>query len=167
MEINDHLQDVLEYAKKMELDGKKRYEEEIEKTENVGLKNILKMLVEAEQNHFEIFEGMQKDMKISVLHTSFGEIKNIFQKMKESGEMIVSSDDHAEFYKKVKEIEEKSEKFYRDEAEKTDDDEVMQVLNEVADEEHRHVILMDNLIEYASKPQQWVENAEFNQMEEY
>jgi len=167
MEINDHLNDVFEYAKKMEMDGKKMYEEELAKTENEGIKNILRMLVDAEDNHFEIFDNMQKKQKTPVKHMSLKEVKNIFQEMKDSGEEVVCSHDHLEFYQKLKNVEEETEKFYRDEADKAEDADVKEVLNEIADEEHRHVILMDNLAEFAKKPQQWVEHAEFNHMEEY
>lgn len=167
MKIDHHLKDVFEFAKQMELDGKGLYERELKHTTDPGLQNILQMLIKAEQNHYEIFDNMQKGKKVKIVKTDFGKVKNIFQKMQDSGQVTVQSKDHAKFYEKLHAIEEKAEKFYRKEAENTSDEEVKKALLEIADEEHRHVVLMANMKKFVSRPKQWVEDAEFNHMDEY
>ena len=167
MEVKDHLTEVFEFAKKMELDGKAKYEEELAKTEDPGLKSILKMLIDAEVNHYEVFDAMQQKHSKEVIHTSLKDVKNIFQEIKEKGEKIITSEEHADFYLKAKEIEEKAEETYRKEAQACEDEEVKKILIEIADEEHRHVILMQSLHEMVLNPNQWVENAEFNEINDF
>jgi hypothetical protein len=37
----------------------------------------------------------------------------------------------------------------------------------LADEEKKHMILMENLIEFVSRPDTWLENAEWYHLDEY
>lgn len=41
-----------------------------------------------------------------------------------------------------------------------------QTINEL-EEEKKHYFLLDNIIEFVSRPEQWLENAEFYHLEEY
>ena len=43
------IKEIIEFAKQAELDGKALYEQELAKTEDPGLRKILKMLIEAEE----------------------------------------------------------------------------------------------------------------------
>jgi len=167
MELTPKLIDVFEFAKKMELDGKEMYLAEIGNTVNPGIKNILHMLVKAEENHYEIFSAMQAKKKKEVIHTDFGKIKNIFEQMAEKGETLFGIESHRDFYMKALKIEEETEEFYRTNAERCDDEEVKQVLKEIADEEHRHAVLLNAFVEMTQNPVQWVENAEFNHLDDY
>lgn len=170
MKIAEKFTEVFEHAKQMEIDGKTLYEEELAKTDSAGLKKILEMLIKAEENHYEIFCALQLKHKVPVIKTSIPEIKTIFSNMKESGEEIVTSAEHSDFYEKVKEIEIKSETYFRKNAESAKQegyDKLAEIFTDLADEEHRHVILMEGLLEMTRNPQQWVEDAEWNNMEEY
>lgn len=165
MKLTSHLKDVFEFAKKMEIDGRKLYETELKKTDDPGLKSILRMLIEAEKNHYEIFDAMQNQKSEPVIKTSLAKVKNVFQKMSKQPGLIVK--DHSEFYKKIQKIEEDTEAFYRKEAAATTEPEAKQALLQIADEEHRHVILVATLTEFVSHPQTWIENAEFNKLKDY
>lgn len=159
---------VFEYAKKMELDGKALYEGELAKTENEGLKTILRMLAKAEQNHYDIFDAMEKSKTPEALKpVSFTEIKNIYQQMKEKGDYFNIKASQAEFYEKALGIEEKTEEFYRSEAAKTGDSKVKDLLLLVADEEHRHVKLMSAMFHMVNRPNEWLTNAEWTNLDEY
>ena len=50
---------IFDYAMQMEKDGEVYYREIAEKTSNKGVRNILKMLADAELMHYEIFEKMR------------------------------------------------------------------------------------------------------------
>jgi len=41
------------------------------------------------------------------------------------------------------------------------------LIHRIAKEEKRHAVVLENIIEMILRPEQWVENAEFNHMEEY
>lgn len=166
MDIDEQLNQVFEKAKQIEIDGKKLYEEEMAKTDDEGLKNILKMLAEAEQNHYDVIVGLQNDTVKEVKPTSLAKIKNVFEEYKKEGKSIITTTDHAEFYKKVQKLEEMSEKIYRDEANRATNPDIKKVLNDLADEEHRHEILMENFVAMCTNPKQWVEDAEFSHISE-
>lgn len=167
MELNDHLMEVFEIAKKNEIDGKELYLEELEKTEDPGLKRILQMLADAEQDHYDIFVKLQKSFDVEVKPTSMEDIKTMFKEIKESGTKIITSDDHAEFYKKVQGIEEDASAAYKKEANATDDPKLKYIFSELAAEENRHATLMGSFYELCKNPENWVENAEFNHFSDF
>ena len=69
---------------KMEKDSENYYRELVDKTEDVGLQNILKMLVNDEVKHYHIIEQMMKtDVSAELAETDILEnAKNIFIKIK-------------------------------------------------------------------------------------
>jgi rubrerythrin len=161
------MEDIFEFAKQMELDGKAMYEEEAAKVNNPGLKKILLMLAEEEQKHYDLFDAMKNSGDLGVLPSiSMSAIKNVFQEIKDSGEKIELPENETEFYKKALEIEQKSEQFYRSEAAKQSGN-VQETMIKIAEEEHRHAILMENMIQFVNRPNEWVEHAEFNHIEDY
>ncbi|MBU0615021.1 MAG: ferritin family protein [Nanoarchaeota archaeon] len=162
------MEDIFEYAKKMELDGIEMYTKQAAKTKLPGIKKVLMVLIEEEQKHYEIFDAMQKNGEFNVTKIfSLDNVKNVFQQMKDSGEGFDASGDEIAFYKKALEIEQKSEAFYRAQAMNQVDPAKKEALNSIADEEHRHGIFMDNMVHFLSQPKHWVENAEFNHMQDY
>jgi hypothetical protein len=42
-----------------------------------------------------------------------------------------------------------------------------ELLNRIADEENRHYFLLDHMIEFIGRPQTWIEDAEFNHLQDY
>lgn len=157
--------DIFETAKQMEQDGIKRYEEELTKTQDEGLKSILQMLIEQEKKHYNLFDSMQKKSSVEFKKDEFKNVKNVFQQMKEKGDTLPK--DHVEFYKKAMEIEKESEKMYKQLAEQQDDEGSTKVILSIADEEHKHAVLIQNIIDILENADAWVEDAEFNHMTEY
>jgi len=166
MENNQEIKEIIEYAKKMELDGKSLYEEELEKTKDEGIKNILKMLIQAEKNHYEIFCNLEKNIITEIIKTDFSKIKTLFQEIKESDTNITDAKNHLEFYEKVLQLEIASENYYRQKAEIQKDEDAKKLLIDIAKEEKNHVILMEEFVKMCSNPQSWVEDAEFNYLED-
>ena len=41
------------------------------------------------------------------------------------------------------------------------------LLLKLAEEEKKHMFLLENLVEFVSRPETWIENAEFNHLVEY
>lgn len=156
---------IFEFAKKMELDGKHRYEQQYVVEENQGIKEILKLLISQEQEHYVALDSLEKSGKYdNYKKASFAGVKTIFEEMKEELDKI--SKDNVKFYKTILEIEKKSEEFYRQYAE-NHDGQVKEILLKLAEEEHNHVIIINNIIDFINKPNTWVEDAEFNHMGYY
>ena len=70
-------------------------------------------------------------------------------------------------YKKAREIEELSVKFYQEKSAEVDDPARKRILERLAAEEERHFFLMENLVRMLGQPYTWLENAEFVKLDRY
>jgi len=160
---------IYKYAMKMEKDSENYYRELANKTGDVGLRNILKMLANDEVKHYKIIEQMMKtDVSAELAETDILEnAKNIFIKIK--GKDLVFDFDlpQINFYRKAREMEEKSYKFYIEMGDKAEIESQRKIFLKLAGEEKKHMFLLENLVEFVSRPETWIENAEFNHLDEY
>ena len=160
---------IYKYALQLEKDSENYYNKLISKTDDVGLKTILKMLADEEAKHFSIVEQMMKTntypeyVETNILKNA----KNIFMKIK--GKKLEFSFDltQADFYRKAQEIEEKSHQHYLEMSGKVEDKAQKNLLLKLAEEEKKHMFLLENLVEFVSRPDTWIEDAEFNHLDEY
>ncbi len=159
---------VYEYAMNVERDGERYYRELASKTDDVGLQSILNMLAEEEVKHYVIFEKMSKNLIIPTQAKVdiFKHTQNIFQKMKNENQLPSFTNDQIELYKSAFRSEESSYKFYTEKALMLEEGEQKNAFLRIAEEERQHMVLIENLIEYISAPEAWIENAEFNHLSE-
>jgi rubrerythrin len=160
---------IYQYALQLEKDSENYYRELAQKTENIGLQNILKMLAEEEVKHYKIIEQMMKGEASPELAETdlLKKTKNIFMKIK--GKEIVFKFDLAQvdFYRKAQEFEEKSYKHYKEMSDKVEIELQKKILIKLAEEEKKHLFLLENVVEFLSRPETWIENAEFNHLDDY
>lgn len=159
---------IFEYAMNMEKDGENYYRELAQGTEDKGLKNILNMLADDEVKHYKIFNEMNKNEKPEMIQTQvLTRAKNIFSQLKEENATFDHDMPQKELYEKAQQVERRSHEFYEEKAKEVEDPHHKELLLSIAGEEKRHYFLLENIIQYISRPQQWVENAEFHHLEEY
>lgn len=160
---------IYKYAMKMEKDGESYYSELASKTDDAGLRNILRMLANDEAKHYNIIEQMIKtDVNAELAETGIlKNAKNIFIKIK--GKNLVFDFDLSQinFYRKAQEIEEKSYKFFIKMSDKVEIESQRKIFLKLAGEEKKHMFLLENLVEFVSRPETWIENAEFNHLDNY
>lgn len=158
--------DIYDYAMKMEKDGEGYYHELQGRTTNRGLKTILGMLIDAEVRHYRLFQNMKLHQKVSVPDDPLlAEVKNIFQRMKEQKDLDVDVS-QKDLYRKAQDIEVASRAFYLEQAGKVQDPSQKEAFEKIAAEEQRHYIVIENILNFISKPETWLENAEWYEMEE-
>lgn len=162
---------IFEHCMQMELDGKTYYEESAEKVSSPELKRILLELASDEQKHYNIFKAMRDGVKAEYVESEatkiFTSVKNVFQKLKEENQQHEFAEDAKAIWEHARQVEKDSEAFYREKAEEIDDENNAKILHRIADEEHRHWVTMDNVIAFLDRPQTWLEDAEWNHLEEY
>ena len=160
---------IYEFAKQMEKDGENYYRELGAKAQHDGVKIIFDLLANEEVKHFNILDQLSKNIENAELvdTTILNDAKNIFIEMKEGGQIPESSITEADLYKKAVEIEEKSVQFYEEKANEVENEAHKQILKRMAEEEKKHKFLMLSLVEFITRPQTWVENAEFHKLDEY
>ena len=160
---------IYQYAMKLEKDSENYYNRLMSKTNDVGLQTILKMLADEEVRHFNIVKKMMK----TDTYPEFAETdilknaKSIFLKIK--GKKLVFNFDlvQTDFYRKAQEFEEKSHKHYLEMSKKVEGEAQKNLLLKLAEEEKKHMFLLENLVEFVSRPETWIEDAEFNHLDEY
>lgn len=157
---------IYEFAMQMEKDGENFYRNLASKVSNLGLQNILNMLAEDEVKHYDIFSRLSMDQDADLSETEvLARTKNIFRQMSDS-----PLDPHlgeTELYRQAQKLEEKSERFYREKAEQVKETGAKELLLKIAAEERKHYFLLENIINFVSRPKTWLENAEFNHLDEY
>jgi len=158
--------DIFDFAMKMEKDGEDFYRELAVKTPNKGLKNIFTMLANAEVVHYQIFHRMKEREKVTVAPAQIlSGVKNVFEEMKEKRDDRVDVN-QIEWYRKAQEIEKSSKDFYLKQAGAVQDREQKEIFLKIAGEEEKHFRILEQIIDFVSRPQSWLENAEWFRMED-
>ena len=158
---------IYDFAMQMEKDGETYYRELAGKCGNKGLTNILNMLADEEVKHYEIIKRM-KSKTPKIADTKILEnVKNVFAKMKDQKEGFNFNASQKEFYRKAQELEKQSEDFYASKSKETEEKDKKESFTKLAEEEKRHFVILDNIIEFIARPESWLEDAEFNHLEEY
>ncbi len=160
---------ILEFAMQMEKDGEAYYRELAEKAGNAGLATILNALADEEVKHYNIFNAMNTGSRAEfTTSTLLTDVKNIFLEMKDKGEKTFDFEKEAkEHYLKAQELEKKSEDFYLEKMEEVDDEHQKSLLKKIAAEEHHHYNVLGNMIELVQRPDTWLEDAEWRNLDEY
>ena len=157
---------IIEYAMKMEKDGEDYYRQLAQQTGNSGLKTILTMLADEEVKHYNVLEKI-KSQKTQIAESGIlTDAKNIFAQIKESGENFDFDINQADLYKKARDIEKKSQDFYAEKAGEVTEESQKELFLKLVVEEKKHYVLLDNIIDFISRPEQWLENAEFFHLED-
>ncbi|MHC4594919.1 MAG: ferritin family protein [Planctomycetota bacterium] len=158
---------IFEYAMQMEKDGEDYYRQLAQQTANKGIRTILTMLADEEVKHYNAVEKMKTE-KPQITETKIlTDAKNVFVQIKESGGGFDFDIRQTELYKRAQDIEEKSRDFYTDKANEVEEKYQKEVFLRLADEEKKHYFLLENIVEFVSRPETWLENAEFYHLEEY
>lgn len=133
-----------------------------------GLQTIFTMLAEEEAKHYSVVEQMKSEVPERVCNTNvLSDAKDVFERMRESTEKFDFDASTTEIYKKAQDIEEDSREFYLQKANEVEDQSQKGIFRKLADEEKKHYFLLENIIEFVSRPETWLENAEFYHLEEY
>ena len=157
---------VLDFALKMEADGKAYYEKLAADCDDNDLKNLFTLLAEAEQTHYDAILARKGESAFAgVESTTLEQAKNIFQRLlevKSPGWLRGDTDG----YRHAVKAEEQSIDFYRDAAVKEDHPEVRSLLLALADEERVHLNIVENIYEFVESPKCFLAWQEFSNLKE-
>ncbi len=155
------------YAMQMEKDGEDFYYQLAQQVPNKGLQTIFEMLATEEAKHYMVIDEMRSSRPELAETTVLSDAKNVFAQIKESNESFDFDLGQIELYKKAQELEQKSMDFYSEKAHEVEEEYQKEIFLRLAAEEKKHYFLLENIIEYVSRPKMWLENAEFCHLDEY
>jgi len=159
--------DIFDFAIQMEKDGEAYYREIAGGTEDKGVQKIFTMLADEELRHAEVLHEMKSSSPELGETALLSDVKNIFARMREEKDYPDLNTSQVEMYKKAQELEEKSKNYYLEKSSEIDNPAHKEVLLRLADEERRHYFILENIIDFISRPHSWLENAEFTKLEDY
>ncbi|MHC4498426.1 MAG: ferritin-like domain-containing protein [Planctomycetota bacterium] len=160
--------DIFEFAMQKEKLSEENYRQLAAQTDNPGLKSIFNMLADEEAHHFTVVEQMRSKVPDKLSGTDvLSEAQQIFARMREGTRKFDFDAGQIQVYEKARDIEEESRKFYLEKADEVQDPSQKAIFTKLAEEEKKHYLLLDNIIDFVSRPETWLENAEFYHLEEY
>jgi rubrerythrin len=157
---------IYEFAMQMERDGERFYRNLADGSSSQGMSRILTALADDEAKHYIIVKEMAEDVEPDMDKTTvLTDAKNVFAQMQ--GTSLDLGGLQVEVYRQAQEIERQSREFYKEQADQATKASARTILLEIADEEQRHYFLLDRIVEFIDRPRTWIENAEFNHLDEY
>jgi len=140
---------ILEYAMKMELDGKKYYMDLVDQADNAGVKSLFNIIAQEEQCHYDILKSLTAKESLQSESNLLETSKNIFEQMFEEDKKVKTMVSKDALIHALK-LEVESVKFYKDHMEKAEDPLEKQVFEQLFNEEKKHYYLLEQLIDYYS-----------------
>lgn len=160
---------MLEFAKKMELEGKIYYEKLAEESPLLMMKGVFTFLAVEEQRHIELFDAMLKNQNVSAGTddgTLVKKVKSVFEELSVSFTLPDVIYDYQAAYGKALDFERESVRYYTDAVASADPSQ-REALNYIIKEEKLHVRLIESLLEFVVSPKRWLENAEWHHLDAY
>ena len=160
--------DIFEFAMEKEKFSEEYYRDLANRANHLGLKNILTMLADEEAKHYRTVERMRTETPEQVTDVPvLDRAREVFEKMRVAPKKFDLLINEAELYRKACQIEEQSKKFYLERAEEASDPDQKRVFLLLAQEEDKHLFLMENIYSFVSKPESFLENAEMYHFSDY
>ncbi|WP_161847808.1 ferritin family protein [Athalassotoga saccharophila] len=157
----------IDYALKMELDGKAFYEKQSKESKDLRIKQIFDMLARDEQRHYDIINDFKKSSYNYKGTDTFKTTKNLFSEMMNKKENFKTDVNVFDIYKQAIEMEKKSVDLYLNEAKKSTNKDEKEILLKLSEEEKKHQTILENLMEFIRKGEEWVESPEFSHLDEF
>lgn len=137
-------------------------------TTNKGIKNILVMLAEDHEKHAATIEEMREKTCEGIDDTEvFKEAKKLFEEMQEQRETFSCDLEQLNLYREARDMVRKKLDLYTEMIEKADCEEDRNLIKKMVEEEKKQITVLDNIIEMVDRPNHWLEDAEFNHLDEY
>jgi rubrerythrin len=159
---------IFEFAMEKERFSEEYYRDLANRANHVGIKNILTMLADEEAKHYRTVERMRTETPEQVTDVPvLKRAREVFEKMRDSPKEFDFLTSEADLYRKACQIEEQSKKFYLERAEEAQDPDQKRVFKLLAEEEDKHLVLMENIYSFVSQPESFLENAERYYFDDY
>ncbi|MFP4016117.1 MAG: ferritin-like domain-containing protein [Halanaerobiales bacterium] len=160
--------DIYEFAMNFERENKDYYLERSQNTDNKHLKYLFEKLAAEESRHEKIVEELKAEKQVESIESDIvSSARETFQNMAEDLPETILPTEEVHIYKQAVELEKKSKDFYLSKAEETNLKHVEKVFRELAREEAKHQMIMENIAEMVDRPNTWLDDAEWYHMEEY
>jgi rubrerythrin len=155
-----------DFAIQMSSDGEKLFHALAKQVKKPGLRKILGMLADDQAIHRQDFEKMKKTEGKSLpdVRSLTGALNPFAQRLKRlgRGERLDEDLPPAELYRRGQALDKECEDFYRKRASRQKNQRLKQAFLGVAEEQRKHFVTLEHLINFIMEPQQELEDAEWS-----
>ena len=162
------MQSIIEQAVQLEKKAEDNYRAAARATTDAGAVPILQLLADQEAEHARLLRGMEENPSPNQDLDLIARARAWVQGAVEGGANAISPDSALlDVLHRAMDIEHQTETFYQEQAESTEDESLGALFSRLAKAEREHYLFVGSLVEYFSRPQEWVEDAEFGLRDEY
>jgi rubrerythrin len=159
---------IFDCAIKMENEARTYYERLAAASKVAELKNLFSILADAEQEHLDALVSMKSNPQLqragfSALDGSACAFKPLLTKR----ELIAELENDPDSYRHVITEEENEIRFYEDLAARAEDEATRKALLSLADEERKHLEIVENIYSFVEEPKTYLAWGEFSNLKEY
>lgn len=166
--------DAVDFAMQKEQDAEELYRKLAQASPDRGLAGIMNMLADVEAKHYQILKALKESLDLAVMiemdeDNYRGAFKTLFSDLNEQVAAFDFDMSQVEMYKTARQREDEAQRFYEEQAAKSEAGEAKGLFETLAAQEKLHFDILDSVIEFVSRPEpgQWLENAEWFHGEEY
>lgn len=164
--------DFLDFAKEIEKQGIEQYSVLAHTLQVNDLRGIFEFMADQEKRHYDLFDSWQQNGVATLelpVETVLGKAKDAFEHL--AGHFMdknfISPINYEQAYKQALELENRSIVLYEEAFPKIKDDGRKRLLKLVVEQEKAHAQFITALMEFLHHPGEWLENAEWNHLDEY
>jgi rubrerythrin len=159
---------IFDCAIKMEKEARIYYEELAAATAVPELKNLFTLLAAAEQEHHDALVEMKGSINPQKAQfNALQEAACLFQPLLAKRDLMAELKEDPDAYKKVVKQEEEDVRFYEELAAQAKDEETREILLKIADEERKHLSIVENIYSFVESPKTYLAWGEFSNREEF
>ncbi len=154
----------IDFAINMELEGQKYYLDQAELNRDNELHAVFLMLADSEEGHANLLRRYKSKEALTLQAFVRPGLKSVFD-----GLGNFSKEDNTrqlDVYRIACQQEEKSIQLYREMEEQAEESE-KELFRYLVRQEEEHLLLFEELVKLLTRPEEWVESAEFGIREEY
>jgi len=159
---------VFDCAIKMEEEARIYYEKLAAATFDHELKNLFTMLANAELEHHDALVEMKG--KIGSQKAEFKALQGaacLFKPLLAKRDLMAGLKEDPDAYQQVVKEEEKGVQFYQELANQVKEEGAREILLRIAEEERKHLKIVENIYSFVESPKTFLVSAEFSNLKEY
>ena len=158
----------LELALTLELDLEKYYTEQAELNKENNFYVIFSMLAKEEEKHASILRSKADKLTLPLQEDNvLAEARKLFKQLGDFKSDIKDIPNQLDSYRMALEMELRSLQFYQSLFDNAPDEKSKVTYQYLIKQEDIHCIIMEELVKLTTRPEEWVESAEFGVREDY
>lgn len=158
---------VLDFAMKIELQGKAYYENMAASAGLPGLKTIFTELAADEQKHYDVLRGLKGGETWGMADSRAVEhARSVFTELLRDPNAAAGLHEALDVYRLALKVEAESVKLYEDMAKKEEDPAIVQLYLTIANEEKKHYNVVENICDFVTRPKYYLAWREFSNLDE-